>query len=146
MQFDEIAHLRRQHPAWGLLCSHSAALVLSFLGRVFVDATASNLPASVLAGELDEELYALNQRLGDGTFPKSASAYLDDWAAPERAWLRKYYPPGSDEAHFDLAPAVEKALLWVRELRAPRVHRHRVTPEHRVRTAPSDGARGRHRS
>ncbi len=118
MQFDEIAHLRRQHPAWGLLCSNNAALVLSFLGRVFVDATASNLPASVLAGELDEELFALNQRLGDGTFPKSASAYLDDWAAPERAWLRKYYPPGSDEAHFDLAPAVEKAMLWVRELRA----------------------------
>ncbi len=118
MQFDEIAHLRRQHPAWGLLCSNNAALVLSFLGRVFVDATASNLPASVLAGELDEELFALNQRLGDGTFPKSASAYLDDWAAPERAWLRKYYPPGSDEAHFDLAPAVEKAMLGVRELRA----------------------------
>jgi hypothetical protein len=32
--------------------------------------------------------------------------------------LRKYYPPGSDEAHFDLAPAVEKAVTWVRDLRS----------------------------
>jgi hypothetical protein len=31
-------------------------------------------------------------------------------------WLRKYYPAGSDEAHFDATPAVEKALSWLRSL------------------------------
>ena len=93
--------------------SNNAALVLSFLGRVFVDNNSSDLPASVLTASLDEELYALNQRLGENSFSKTASAYLDDWASPDHGWLRKYYPAGSDEAHFDLAPAVEKALLWV---------------------------------
>lgn len=115
--YDEIAYLRTQHPAWVLLRSNNAALVLSFLGRVFVDANVGDLPASELAGELDDELFALNQRLGEGTFPKAAAAYLDDWADPDHGWLRKFYPSGSDEARYDLAPAVEKALGWVRELR-----------------------------
>lgn len=117
MNYDEIADLRTRHPAWALLRSNNVALVLSFLQRVFVDANASGVPGSVLADQLDEELYALNQRLGEDTFPKSASSYLDDWAAPERGWLRKYYPTGSEEAHFDLAPAVERALAWVADLR-----------------------------
>jgi hypothetical protein len=118
VQYDEIDYLRAQHPAWALLRANNAALVLSFLGRVFVDSNASDLTASTLAGELDDELFALNQRLGADTFPKSAPAYLDDWASPDHGWLRKYYPPDSDEARYDLAPAVEKALLWVDELRA----------------------------
>jgi len=50
-------------------------------------------------------------------FPKPAKAYLDDWAAPEAGWLRKYYPDSSDEPHFDATPAVEKALQWVDGLR-----------------------------
>ena len=87
MDYDEIAQLRNLHPAWILLRSNNVALVLSFLGRVFVDANASDLSASTLASLLDEELYALNQRFGDDTFPKSARAYLDDWASSDRAWL-----------------------------------------------------------
>lgn len=118
MHYDEIDHLRSNHPAWVLLRSHHVALALSFLGRVFIDANAGALPASTLAGDLDDEIYALNQRLGDDTFPRSAGAYLDEWATPDHGWLRKYYPVGSDEAHYDLAPAVEKALLWVRDLRS----------------------------
>jgi hypothetical protein len=31
-------------------------------------------------------------------------------------WLRKYYPVGSDEVHFDATPAVEKAVAWVKSL------------------------------
>src|SRR5665213_3095781 len=118
MNYDEIAHLRSQHPAWVLLRSNNVALVLSFLGRIFVDGNASGIPASELAGQLDDELFALNLRLGEDAFPRSATAYLDDWASPEHGWLRKYYPAGADEAHFDLAPAVERALLWVRDLPA----------------------------
>ncbi len=118
MQYDEIAVLRSKHPAWSLLRADHSALVLSFLGRVFVDTNAGALPAPLLNRELDDELYALNRRLGDGTFPRPASAYLDEWASPERGWLRKYYPPGSDEPHYDITPAVEKAIAWVRDLRA----------------------------
>jgi Protein of unknown function (DUF3375) len=120
MHYDEIAHLQAHHPTWALLRSPHAPLLLSFLGRVFVDANAgaSGLRAPSLADQLEDELYALNERLGADTFPRPALAYLDEWAAPDKAWLRKFYQPGSDEAFYDLTPPVEKALLWVRDLRA----------------------------
>jgi hypothetical protein len=117
MHYDEIDQLRTHHAAWSLLRSPHAPLVLSFLGRVFVDGNSGGQPAGMLAGQLDDELYALNSRLGEYTFPRSAAAYLDEWAAPDKAWLRKYYPPGTDEPHFDLTPPVEQALLWVTDLR-----------------------------
>jgi hypothetical protein len=121
MHYDEIVQLQEQHASWALLRSPHAALILSFFGRVFVDSNSGGQPAPELIGLLDDELYALNQRLGTDTFRRSAQAYLDEWAAPERGWLRKYYPPGTDEPHYDLTPPVEKALLWVQDLRAREV-------------------------
>ena len=116
MQFEQLDSLRRQHAAWRLLRADNAPLVLSFLDRVFVEENVRAIAAPELESRLDDELYALNSRLGAGTFPKSAAAYLNDWAAPESGWLRKYYPPDSDEVHFDATPAVEKALTWVKAL------------------------------
>lgn len=116
LDYDELDRLRLHHPAWLLLRANNAALVLTFLGRAFVDANAGDLTASYLASELDDELYALRERLGVDAFPRPATAYLDDWASSEHGWLRKFYPPGSDEAHYGVSPAVEKALLWVRDL------------------------------
>jgi hypothetical protein len=117
MQYEEVAALRAGSPAWRLLRADNAPLILSFLGRVFVDDNVREISASQLISRLDDELYALNERLGDGTYPKSAKAYLDDWAATDAGWLRKFYPPGSDEPHYDATPAVEKAVAWVRALR-----------------------------
>lgn len=117
--FDEIAWLRDNSPAWRLLRADNAPLVLSFLHRVFVTDNVRSISATQLASRLDDELYALNQRdseRGGRTFPKQAKAYLDDWAAPEAGWLRKYYPEGTDEPHYDATPAVEKALHWIQSL------------------------------
>jgi hypothetical protein len=116
VDFDDIAVLRSQSAAWKLLRADNAPLVLSFLGQVFVDENIRSISGAELANRLDDELLKLNQRLGEGTFPKSAKAYLDDWAAPDVGWLRKYYPPGSDNPHFDATPAVERALSWVKGL------------------------------
>ncbi|MFW6203629.1 MAG: DUF3375 domain-containing protein [Actinomycetota bacterium] len=118
MQFEDIVFLREHDAAWRLLRADNAPLVLSFLHRVFVEGNARSISATELTSRLDDELYALNQRLGEGTFPKSAREYLNDWARPELGWLRKYYPTGSDEPHFDATPAVEKALSWLRSLQA----------------------------
>ena len=102
MTYDEIEQLRERHPAWALVRAQNVAFVLSFLSRVFVDGGESNVAASRLIRELDDELYALDQRLGDGAYPRSAKEYLDDWSNPSRSWLRRYYPPGADEPHYDL--------------------------------------------
>ncbi len=113
--FDEIAWLRANNPAWRLLRADSAPLVLSFLHRVFVEDNIRSIAATELASRLDDELYALNDR-SPRSFPKSARAYLDDWASPESGWLRKNYIEGTDEPWFDATPAAEKALQWVRGL------------------------------
>jgi hypothetical protein len=118
VEFEDVETLRREHPAWKLLRAGNASLILSFLGRVFVEGNARVVLAVELTARLDDYLFALNERLGEGTFPKSAKAYLDDWAGPGAGWLRKYYPPGSDEQHFDATPAVEKAVAWIASLRS----------------------------
>jgi hypothetical protein len=115
--FDEIAWLKGNSPAWRLLSAANAPLVLSFLHKVFVEENVRSIQAAELASRLDDELYALNERSAAPQFPKPARAYLDDWAAPDAGWLRKYYPDGSDEPHYDATPAVEKALQWIDTLR-----------------------------
>jgi hypothetical protein len=120
LSFDEVAWLRDNSPAWRLLRADNGPLVLSFLHQVFVAENVRSIPAGQLASRLDDELYALNERGQPGEpkrFPRPAKAYLDDWAAPEAGWLRKYYPDGTDEPHVDATPAVEKALKWVQSLK-----------------------------
>jgi hypothetical protein len=116
LDYDRLVVLRKQSVAWRLLTAGNAALMLSFFNKACVEQGARSIAGTELVERLDDELFALNERLGQGTFPKSAKAYLDDWSSPENGWLRKYYPPDSDEPHYDATAAVEKAISWVRSL------------------------------
>ncbi|MHB1281288.1 MAG: DUF3375 domain-containing protein [Acidithiobacillus sp.] len=118
MDFITLDALRNYHPAWRLLRSDHAPLVANFLHRVFVLPNVRIISAADLAGALEDELYALRQRLGPEAFPKDALDYLNDWANPEKSWLRKFYAQGSDEPQFDLTPATEKAIAWLNSLTA----------------------------
>jgi hypothetical protein len=105
--------LRTLHPAWRLLRADHAPLVVSFLHRVFVAPNVRMMAAADLAEALEDELFALRERLGSDAFPKPALDYLNDWANPDKGWLRKFYRQGSDEPQFDLTPSVEKAIAWI---------------------------------
>lgn len=119
MQFDEIRMLAETSPAWRLLRARNAPLVLAFLGRHFVEDNAGARPQSELAEALDDLLHAVNHRLPEGErYPAAPVTYLDDWSAPDAGWLRRFYPAGSDEVHYDATPALEKAYAWVGGLRA----------------------------
>ncbi|GAB3267147.1 DUF3375 domain-containing protein [Kineosporia babensis] len=118
MDYDQIEQLRTHHPAWRLLKADNAALILAFLGQVFVQENVRSIERSALEARLDDLLFALREQLGDNAFPKSSRAYLDDWAAPGNAWLRKYYPAGSESVHFDASADLEKAVAWVHNLPA----------------------------
>lgn len=108
-----LEQLRRTHPAWRLLRADSAPLVAAFLNRVFIEPNVRVMPQADLAEALEDELYGLRERVGADKFPKPALDYLNDWADNDKGWLRKFYPPGSDEPHFDLMPATEKAIAWL---------------------------------
>ncbi|MCF7964245.1 MAG: DUF3375 domain-containing protein [Methylobacter tundripaludum] len=105
--------LRQNHPAWRLLNSPHAPLVASFLQRVFIVPNVRVMAQADLAEILEDQLFALRERLGAEAFPKPALDYLNDWAGTDKGWLRKFYVQGSDEPHFDLTPSTEKAIAWL---------------------------------
>lgn len=117
MDLDDIDRLRERHPAWRLMRAHNAPLVLSFLGPYFVDENRAAVPASTIESSLDDYLYDLH-RTDPDRYTNDASTYLDDWSAADAGWLRRHYPAGSDQVHYDATPALHKAYAWVEGMRA----------------------------
>jgi hypothetical protein len=118
LDHDTLELLRARHSAWRLLRAEHAPLVISFLHRTFVAPNVRTMGQQELVSGLDDCLFELRDRLGEGVYPRSAAEYLDAWAADDTGYLRKYYPAdGGDEPHFDLTPATEKAIEWAASLR-----------------------------
>ena len=117
MDYYAINALRENHAGWSLLRAQNAPLAVWFFMAAFTGPNQRNLARQHLIDVLDDVLFGLRDAEGEDKFPRAASEYLDDWAAPERAWLRKYYVPGQDEPHFDLTPAAEDVVRWVENLR-----------------------------
>jgi hypothetical protein len=119
LDHDTLDLLRGRHAAWRLLRAEHAPLILSFLHRVFVLPNARAIAQPDLTSRLDDYLFELRERLGEGVYPRSAAEYLDAWASDDAGYLRKYYPAaGGDEPSFDLTPAAEKTIEWVTGLRS----------------------------
>ena len=113
LDFNTLDLLRQNHPAWRLMNSPHAPLVVSFLQRVFIKPNERVIAQADLVEKLEDDLFALRERLGADAFPKAALGYLNDWAGNDKGWLRKFYRQDSDEPYFDLTPATEKAIAWL---------------------------------
>ncbi len=116
LDYFDLANMRSTHPAWRLMAADNAPLIAAFLDTAFRESNLRQLSESDLSMELDDFLYQLRAGTAEGLFPRSGKEYLDEWARNERGWLRKFYPPGSDEAYYDLTPATERALQWLEGL------------------------------
>lgn len=114
-QVADLRQLQQSHPAWRLLHAANAPLIVSFLGDYFVEDNRGATAEADLITALDDYLYAVH-KLDPQLFTNEPKAYLDDWASTDKGWLRKFYPLGSDEVHYDVTPAVEKAHRWVQSL------------------------------
>ena len=112
LDYFDLAHLRKTHPSWRLMMADNGPLIISFFDRVFREDNARYLREDELTMQLEDYLFALRDRLEDDPFPRSAGDYLDEWTAPGRQWLRKFYPQGSDIPHYDLTPGAERVLQW----------------------------------
>lgn len=130
MDYELLATLRRHHLAWRLLAAGNAPFVIGFLYHSF------NRPNVRALSE--DFLYQLRERSGDEAPSRTAREYLYDWADDTRAWLRRYYPPNSDEPHFDLTPAAEQTIQRLTTFERALIRRRRVTPEAGVRSAASN--------
>lgn len=116
MDHDFLTSLKRNHPAWRLLTADSAPFVIAFLHQTFIRPNVRILSEQELASKLEDYLFNLHQQLGDQAPQQAARDYLMDWSGNARGWLRRYYPPESDEPHFDLTPAAERAIQWLASL------------------------------
>src|SRR6478609_3590451 len=117
MDYYAINALRESHAGWSLLRAQNAPLAISFFMAAFTGPNQRNLGRQQLIDSLDDVLFGLRDAYGEDKFPRQAAEYLDDWAAPERAWLRKYYLQGQDEPRYDLTAAAEDVVHWVERLR-----------------------------
>ena len=113
VDYRTLDQLRKTNPAWRLLVADNAPMIVSFLYKTFIQPNVRTMAQPELASRLADYLYGLREKLGEESFPRRAEQYLDDWAADSRGWLRKYYPPGNDEAHYDLTPPTERAIDWL---------------------------------
>ena len=116
--FSDLQQLHKTHPAWRLLRAERAPLILSFLDKVFIEPNVRVMSQSDLESKLEDTLYFLRQGESDGSYSRNSREYLDDWASDEKGFLRKFYPPSSDEVHYDLTPGTEKAISWIKSLTA----------------------------
>ncbi len=117
MDYFSINSLRETHAGWSLLRAQNAPLALTFFMSAFTDPNQRNLGRQDLIDVLDDVLFSLRDSLGDDRFPRSAAEYLDDWAEPDKAWLRKFYTETRDEPVYDLTAATEDVIRWVEALR-----------------------------
>ena len=112
-------------------------LVLNFLTLAFIQPNRRAIPAPQIAAHLGAYLDQLRETYPK-RYPRSPRDYLEDWAAPDRAYLRKYYPKSGPDAEFDLTPATEKEIEWL-DAGATTIHRNRVTARDALSTAARPG-------
>lgn len=108
--------LRTNHPAWRLLRADNGPMIVGFLDRVFLKPNVRQISETDLERLLDDDLFRLRRELSENRYPRAARAYLDEWASDKNGWLRKRYVAGNDEAQFDITPATEAALTWLKGL------------------------------
>ena len=117
MDFGTADYLRTHSRAWRLLRADTAPLILHVLGTIFIDDNVRTIAEDDLVKRVDDLLYAVNAGQGDDegrpAFPRTARAYIDTWADPDQGWLRKFYPEGSQTAHYDATLDVERAHAFV---------------------------------
>ena len=110
--YEYLKTLKATHQTLRLLCSDNFAMTLSFFHAVFVAKRRTTIVQSELVRYLEDYLFILNER-EEGSFPKSAQEYLNDFAAS--GYLRKYYAD-AQEPQYDLTPQTHKALEWIESL------------------------------
>jgi len=114
MDHDYIQYLRDHNPTIRALKADNTPLIISFLFLQFKKNSRVTIPAPELTTNLADYLYSLRERRGEDWYPGPAPGYLNSWT--NDGFLRKFYSPEGDEPLFELTPAMEKALDWIRDL------------------------------
>jgi hypothetical protein len=127
MDHDQLLFDMKHAPSVKLLRRDNAALIISFLFRVFKGAQVVSLPLDDLAERLDaylEQLAEMHPRL----YLLPAAAYLRQWSGDDHQLLRVV--ARGDTPMVELTAEAERAIGWIEE----RYRRAFVSTESRLRS------------
>ncbi|GMA28811.1 hypothetical protein GCM10025874_20640 [Arenivirga flava] len=91
-------------------------MILSFLGLHLLETNRGAVAQSELVDLLDDHLYAIRRSMPE-RYPRQPVDYLEAWSSADDGWLRRFYPAGSDDVHYEATSTLEKAWRWIGELR-----------------------------
>lgn len=114
MSYEAVQNLQSYHPSWKLLNARRAPMILSFLYNTFVVDNNREIPEYRMVSLLSDYLEMLALPAQEEI---NAKEMLTQWAEDSSGWLRKFYPADSDEVHYDLTSAAQKAIEWVESLK-----------------------------
>src|SRR5437016_1887525 len=112
MDYDSLTDDYEQLPALKLLKAEHAALIISFLYQQFKHRQRVNVPLSELAERLEDYLETLNTQQ-EGRYPRTALAYLTEWAVDQHRFLRIV---NSEQPVVELTADTERTIGWLEEL------------------------------
>ncbi|MBS1966736.1 MAG: DUF3375 family protein [Chloroflexi bacterium SZAS-1] len=127
MDHEQLLFDLKNAPSLKLMRREHAALITSFLYRVFKGTQVVAIPLNELIERLDSYLDYLNEA-NPGLYPLAATAYIKQWSSEEYQLLRVV--SRGDEPTVELTAEAERAIGWVEE----RYRRTFVSTESRLRS------------
>jgi hypothetical protein len=128
MDHGTLSTLRDRHPAWRLLASPHAPLVASFLQRVFVAPNVRVMSAGRSGRGAGGRTVRAARAASARCLPEIGARLPQRLGRERQGLAAQVLQAGSDEAHFDLTPATEKAIAWLGDADRAQLRRHRVAP------------------
>jgi hypothetical protein len=117
-QFESLERVLQESPGIKLLKATNAALIISFLYSIFKKEPRSAVPLNEFLHGLDAYLQDLNARR-PGSYPRPASAYLNEWCDEEHRFLRVRPEASRGELRVELTAETERTLSWLEMLEEP---------------------------
>jgi hypothetical protein len=114
MDYDSLTDDFQRVPALKLLKAEHAAFIISFLYQQFKHKQRMNVPLGELSERLEDYLETLNTQQ-DGLYPRTALAYLTEWADDQHRFIRIV---SDEQPVVELTADTERAIGWLEELHA----------------------------
>lgn len=113
----EVDWLLENNKSIALFRKDNASLIITFLHHSFKVKNKSSYLSNDLISNLSDYLFKLNNDSDSNKdrFPMEAKIYLENWA--KEGFLRQSYV--KEDAVFQLTPATEDALNWIKQLNKP---------------------------
>jgi hypothetical protein len=112
---DQLAWDLQHAPSIRLLKAENGALIIDFLHQQFKRGQRVSVPLPELVEQLEGYLEYLNEQ-SPARYPRSAQAYISEWADEEHRFIRIAVYGGGDMPVAELTAETERAIGWLEDM------------------------------